>query len=94
MLTCILKIKSRDDGYLAKRQALDVTSGDETKLRDCTLKLAKATSSIAPRLSSEPDTGTSLKAEGNIEQQKLGVVSQTISLGYLSKDGGAATRAQ
>ncbi len=74
-LSSLTNSKNRDDGYLAKLQALGMTSSDETKLlalRDYTLKLANATSSFASRLSSEPDTGMSLKVVGNIELQKLG----------------------
>lgn len=74
-----------------------MTSSDETKLlalRDYTLKLANATSSFASRLSSEPDTGMSLKVVGNIELQKLGVVPQTVFLKARQSDAGTTTRSR
>ncbi|KAF8153240.1 hypothetical protein B0H34DRAFT_820167 [Crassisporium funariophilum] len=72
-----------DETQLTKLQQLGMTSSDENKLlamRDYILKLANATSSFASRLSHEPDTGMNLKAIGDIELQKLGVVPQTVFL--------------
>jgi len=66
-----------------------MTSSDENKLlalRDYILKLANATSSFASRLNYEPDIGKSLKAVGDIELQKLGVVPQTVFLKARSTD--------
>lgn len=87
----------RDDSHLTKLQVLGMTSSDESKLlalRDYILKLANATSSFAARLSSEPDTGVSLKVIGNIELQKLGVVPQTVFLKARQSDASSATRSR
>ncbi|KAF8065194.1 hypothetical protein FPV67DRAFT_1501752 [Lyophyllum atratum] len=78
-----------DEANLNKLQQLGMTPSEESKLlamRDYILKLANATSSFASRLSSEPETGKSLKVVGDVELQKLGVVPQTVFLKTRTSD--------
>ncbi|KAL7284649.1 hypothetical protein ACG7TL_001946 [Trametes sanguinea] len=71
-----------DEVQLAKLQQLGMTSVEEAKLmsmRDYILKLARAISSFASRVSVEVESDA-LKTTGTIELQKLGVVPQTVFL--------------
>ncbi|OBZ66825.1 putative serine/threonine-protein kinase VPS15 [Grifola frondosa] len=71
-----------DEIQITKLQQLGMTSNEEAKLmamRDYILKLARAISSFASRVSVEVET-ESLKTTGGIELQKLGAVPQTVFL--------------
>ncbi|CDO75088.1 hypothetical protein BN946_scf185010.g13 [Trametes cinnabarina] len=78
-----------DEAQLAKLQQLGMTSAEEAKLmsmRDYILKLARAISSFASRVSVEVESDA-LKTTGTIELQKLGVVPQTVFLRAPDADG-------
>ncbi|KAL1939405.1 hypothetical protein VTO73DRAFT_9961 [Trametes versicolor] len=71
-----------DEAQLAKLQQLGMSSVEEAKLmamRDYVLKLARAISSFASRVSVEVETDA-LKSTSTIELVKLGVVPQTVFL--------------
>ncbi|KAI0327534.1 hypothetical protein GY45DRAFT_1373135 [Cubamyces sp. BRFM 1775] len=78
-----------DEAQIAKLQQLGMTSSEEAKLmsmKDYILKLARAISSFASRVSVEVESDA-LKATGTIELQKLGVVPQTVFLRAPESEG-------
>ncbi|KAI0364206.1 hypothetical protein BV20DRAFT_1108288 [Pilatotrama ljubarskyi] len=78
-----------DEAQLAKLQQLGMTSVEEAKLmamRDYVLKLARAISSFASRVSVEVESDA-LKTTSTIELQKLGVVPQTVFLRAPESEG-------
>ncbi|KAI0357817.1 hypothetical protein OH77DRAFT_1303761 [Trametes cingulata] len=78
-----------DEVQLAKLQQLGMTSVEEAKLmamRDYVLKLARAISSFASRVSVEVESDA-LKTTSTIELQKLGVVPQTVFLRAPESEG-------
>ncbi|KAI0634092.1 hypothetical protein C8Q77DRAFT_1109727 [Trametes polyzona] len=78
-----------DEVQLAKLQQLGMTSVEEAKLmamRDYILKLARAISSFASRVSVELESDA-LKTTSTIELQKLGVVPQTVFLRAPESEG-------
>ncbi|TBU59830.1 hypothetical protein BD310DRAFT_1038276 [Dichomitus squalens] len=78
-----------DEAQFSKLQQLGMSSTEEAKLlamRDYILKLARAISSFASRVSVEVESDA-LKVTSTIELQKLGVVPQTVFLRNSESDG-------
>ncbi|TFK80173.1 hypothetical protein K466DRAFT_667799 [Polyporus arcularius HHB13444] len=78
-----------DEAQIARLQKLGMTSTEEAKLqamKDYIVKLARAISSFASRVSVEVESDA-LKVTTTIELQKLGVVPQTVFLRTPDSDG-------